>query len=114
MRVIKKENVKNNKVTANINKLAGNKEMDDTGIEDSDPNKRSSSKIGQSYSIVTQEIPLNNITATDITDISEGITVNGIDESDAINKNTVAYNNGVSDLDGRNSFSFKIIIDILS
>ena len=62
------------------------KQLDDTDLEDSDPNKRSLSKIGQRHCIVTQEIPTNNFTLLDITDIPEGITVHITDGSDNTDK----------------------------
>ena len=62
------------------------KQLDDTGLEDSDPNKRSLSIIGKRHSIVTHKIPPNNFGLPDITDIPEGITVHITDGSDNTDK----------------------------
>ena len=76
-----------NENMTDVNELAEMfKQLDDTDLEDSNPNMRSLSKIGQRHCIVTQEIPTNNFTLPDITDIPDGITVHITDGSDNTDK----------------------------
>ena len=86
------------------------KQLDDTDMHDSDPNKRSLSIIGKRHSIITQEIPPNNFTLPDITDIPEGITVNNTNEPNIIDKDSITCNDGES----KNDITFNMIIDVLS
>ena len=90
------------------------KQLDDTGLEDSDPNKRSLSIIGKRHCIVTHEIPINNFELPDITNIPEGITVNSINESDSTNKDNITSNDDESVTNVRVDISFNMIIDVLS
>ena len=104
-----------NEVTADVNEMAEMfKQLDDTGLEDSDPDKRSLSKIGERHRIVDHEIPSSNLTLPDITDIPDGISVNITDGSDNTEYNIITSDGGESAQDGRGNVSFGMTIDILS
>ena len=90
------------------------KQLDDTGLEDSDPDKHSLSKIGERHHIVDQKIPSNNLTLPDITDIPDGIPDNTRNESDTTEDNTNAPDGEESVQDGKGSVSLSMIINILS
>ena len=111
-----------NEVTTDVNELAEMfKHLDDTGLEDSDPNKRSLSIIGKRHTIVNQEIPSNNLTLPDITDIPDGISVNikgksvkKKRKSKTTGKETITSDDGKSVPDSKNNVGFCMIIDILT
>ena len=110
-----KTKVDENEVTTHVNELVDMfKQLDDTGLHDSDPDKRSLSIIGKRHSIVNQDIPSYNLTFPDITDIPDGITVNSTGESDFTDMDTATSNDGESVPDGGNNVSFSMIIDILT
>ena len=97
------------------------KQLDDTGLEDSDPNKRSLSIIGKRHTIVNQEIPSNNLTLPDITNISDGIhviikgkPVEKKKASKTTGKDTITSDDGKPVPDSKNDIDFCMIIDILT
>ena len=90
------------------------KQLDDTGLEDSDPDKHSLSEIGERHHIVDQKIPSNNLTLPDITDIPDGIPDNTRNESDTTEDNTNAPDGEKSVQDGKGSLSLSMIINIMS
>ena len=100
-----------NENTADIIELAEMfKQLDDTGLEDSNPNKRSLSIIGKRHTIVNQEIPSNHLSLPDITDIPDGISVNIKDKSvkkkkksNTTEKDTITSDDGKSVPDNKNN-----------
>ena len=88
---------------------------------DNDPNKRSLSIIRKRHTIVNQEIPSNNLTLPDITDIPDGISVSikgksdkNKRKSDTTEKDTITSDDGKSVPDNKNNIEFCMIIDVLS
>ena len=113
---------KEDEVTTDVNELAEMfKQLDDTGLEDSDPNKRSLSIIGKRHTIVNQELPLHNLTLPDITNIPDGIHVGikGIPvekkkASNTTGKDAITSDDGKPIPDTKNDIDFCMIIDILT
>ena len=106
---------KDNEITADVNEMAEMfKQLDDTGLEDSNPDKRSLSKIGERHHIVEQKIPSSNLSLPDITNIPDGITFNATNESKTTEDNTVTPDGGETLQSDKGTFSLNMIIDILS
>ena len=90
------------------------KQLDDTSLQDTDPNKRSLTMVGQRHNIVNQQIPTSNLIIPDITDIPDGITVNISTEFDTTDNDMIASNESESVSDGKKNISYNMIIDVLS